>query len=285
MISVIIVQYDHPELTRRALESLRLNNRGDIDVIVVDNGSPDPGTRPATEQFKECKTIFNPVNAGFGAANNAGARASRGDILLFLNNDTLVHSEILPQIGEYFASAPACGAAGLRLVNPDGTQQNSSGKTFTVWTIWNTSRRGYVYNTPNTVRRDWVSGAAMAVRRSVFEEVDGFDESYFMYFEDVDLCARIRRAGHEIHYVPSIAVEHLGGGSQPEGMPPALQKEFRSSQLRCYSRYSSTLDNALLRVYLFMRFCPQCLAGNPDRRSVAGHVLSNLFRDPDERRP
>jgi N-acetylglucosaminyl-diphospho-decaprenol L-rhamnosyltransferase len=284
MISVIIVQYNHPDLTTRAVQSLRLYNTGDFEVIVVDNGSPDPETRSATEQLTGCTVIFKPVNAGFGAANNTGAGASRGEYLLFLNNDTLVHGEILPQIENYFASTPSCGVVGLHLFNPDGTQQNSSGQTLSIRTVWNMRSRRYVFRNPDTVRRSWVSGAAMAVRRSVFEEVGGFDESYFMYFEDVDICARIDRAGYEIHSIPSIQVEHLGGGSQPEGMPPALQKEFRSSQVRCYTRYSSALDNALLRAYLFLRFFPQYIAGNPVRRSVASHVLSILVRNPDERR-
>jgi GT2 family glycosyltransferase len=89
------------------------------------------------------------------------------------------------------------------------------------------SRRHNLYKREDTVRRDWVSGAAMVVRRAVFEEVGGFDERYFMYFEDVDLCARIRGAGHEIHYVHAISVEHLRGGSQPGGIPPSVQIEYR----------------------------------------------------------
>ena len=130
----------------------------------------------------------------------------------------------------------------------------------------------------------WLSGSCLLVRRSVFENLGGFDEGYFMYFEDVDLCARIRRAGHEIHFISGISVEHLGGGSQSGGKSLLVEKEFRNSQVLCYSRHSSTLDNVLLRIYLFIRFFPQLLPGDRERREVASHVLSILLRPAHERR-
>jgi hypothetical protein len=284
MISTVIVQYNHPELTRRAIESLRQHHRNEPEIVVVDNGSSLPDARPATEHLSGCSLIFNPDNEGFGAANNSGAHESRGDLLLFLNNDTLVHTEILSRIESYFAENPSCGAAGLQLLNTDGTLQYSTGKFPTIWAEWHMSRRHNLYDNPDNVRRDWVSGAALAVRRTVFEDVGGFDERYFMYFEDVDLCARIRRAGHEIHYLTRIRVEHLGGGSQPGGIPPSVQVEYRRSQLLYYSRHASVIDNVLLRVYLFAKFLPRRVLGNRDQRAVAANVLSTLFRSPDERR-
>ncbi|HEX7572243.1 MAG TPA: glycosyltransferase family 2 protein [Bacteroidota bacterium] len=284
MISIVIVQYNHPDLTKRAVETLRMHHRGELEIIVVDNGSREAGVRAATEQFTGCTVIFNPANAGFGAANNRGARASHGELVLFLNNDTLVRTEILPQIESYFAGSPSCGAAGLQLLNADGTVQYSTGKFPTVWSEWRMSRRHNLYKREDTVRRDWVSGAALVVRRTVFEEVRGFDDRYFMYFEDVDLCARIRGAGHEIHYIPAIGVEHLRGGSQPDGIPPSVQMEYRRSQLLYYSRHASMINNLLLRAYLFARFFPHRLLGNRDQRTVAQAVLSTLFRPRDERR-
>ncbi len=284
MISVVIVQYNHPDLTKRAVETLRLHHRGECEIIVVDNGSPAAGVRAATEQITGCTVIFSPANAGFGAANNRGARASHGELLLFLNNDTLVRTEILPQIESHFAGSPSCGAAGLQLINADGTVQYSTGKFPTVWSEWRMSRRHNLYRREDTVRRDWVSGAAMVVRRTVFEEVGGFDERYFMYFEDVDLCARIRAAGHEIHYIPAISVEHLRGGSQPGGIPPSVQIEYRRSQLLYYSRHASMMNNLLVRTYLFARFLPHSVLGNRDQRTVASAVLSTIFESPDERR-
>ena len=284
MISVILVQYNHPDLTKRAIETLRLHNRGELEIIVVDNGSPAAGVRAVTEQMSGCTFIFNSANAGFGAANNRGARASHGDLLMFLNNDTLVRTEILPQIESHFATNPSCGAAGLQLLNTDGTAQYSTGKFPTPWSEWRMSRRHNLYKAEDTVRRDWVSGAAMVVRRTVFEEVGGFDYRYFMYFEDVDLCARIRGTGHEIHYLPGISVEHLRGGSQPGGISPSVQIEYRRSQLLYYSLHASIVDNLLIRAYLVGRFLPPRAMGNRDQRTVASAVLSTIFWPTDERR-
>lgn len=280
MISTIIVQYNHSALTARAVETLLLHQRAGADVVVVDNGSTEPGTRAATEKISGCRFIFNPQNAGFGSANNTGARDSRGDILLFLNNDTLIHAPILPAIESYFEDTPSCGAAGLRLLNSDGTIQNSTGRFPTVWGEWRVSRGRVEYSDPFEVRRDWVSGAALAVRRSVFERVGGFDERYFMYFEDVDICRRISGAGHEIHYIADVAVEHIGGGSQEGGIPPAVLKEYRRSQLLYYSRHASAADNVLLRAYLFAKFLPGRFSADRETREVAAYVQSLLFRSP-----
>jgi GT2 family glycosyltransferase len=276
MISIVMVQHNHPELTARAAESLQQHHGGKADLIVIDNGSSE-GARAAAERLTECRVLYSPVNLGFAAANNLGARYSRGDLLLFLNNDTRVFKEILPSIETYFEENPSCGAAGLELLTTGGTVQISSGKFPTVWTEWRT-RQGYdPYRGTSTACRDWVSGAALAVRRSVFEQVGGFDEEYFMYFEDIDLCARIWRAGYEIHYLRTVPVVHLGGGSQPDGAPPAIRKEYRRSQILYYRRHASAADNVLLRGYLFVKFLPRRLIGNHDERAVASFVLSILF--------
>ena len=284
MISTVIVQFNHPDLTQRAVESLLRHHRGDLDIVVVDNGSSAAGAREATERIPGCRVIFNPANEGFGAGNNKGARAAKGDLLLFLNNDTVVHGEILPQIESYFADTPACGAAGMQLLNADGTVQYSTGRFPTPWTEWRMSRRHNLYRRSEEVRRDWVSGAALAVRRAVFEKVGGFDERYFMYFEDVDLCARISRAGYEIHYMPEVHVEHMGGGSQSGGLSPLVRLEYRRSQLLYYSRHASILDNVFLRAYLLTTYLSRRVLGNRQQRAIASDMLTALFRLPDERR-
>jgi GT2 family glycosyltransferase len=162
--------------------------------------------------------------------------------------------------------------------------QYSTGKYPTILTEWRMKRRKDLYNGDDTHLRDWVSGAALAVRTAVFEEVGGFDERYFMYFEDVDLCARIRDAGHEIHYLPSTRVEHLGGGSQPGGLPPGIQKEYRRSQLLYYRAHASIVNNILLRAYLIARFVPRRFSPDREERSLASGVLSLVFTPRDEHR-
>ncbi|HTO95234.1 MAG TPA: galactosyltransferase-related protein, partial [Bacteroidota bacterium] len=145
-------------------------------------------------------------------------------------------------------------------------------------------REGYLYSSRDPVRRDWVSGAAMAVRREVFERAGGFDETYFMYYEDVDLCARIRRLGHEVHILDAGEIVHLKGGSQPHGMPPALREEFRRSQLRYYTRYAPAADCALLRLYFLLRYLPGLFSAGAEARRTASHIMSMAIRPADARR-
>jgi len=272
MITVIIVQHNHAGLTAAAVASIRETSGGAHELIVVDNGSAESSSARGAG-FEGCTVLQGGGNRGFGAANNLGARSARGDILLFLNNDTIVRAPILPRIEDYMAATPRCAVAGLRLVNPDGSLQNSSGADPRIWSIWQTSRDGYLYSPRDPVRRDWVSGAALAVRRDIFEKAGGFDEGYFMYYEDVDLCARVRGLGYEIHYIDAGNVVHLKGGSQPGGMPAPIETEFRKSQLRYYARYAPAADTLVLRLYLLLRYLP-LLAGRGEGHALAARVIS-----------
>ena len=118
----------------------------------------------------------------------------------------------------------------------------------------------------------------------MFDAAGGFDERFFMYFEDVDLCARIRKAGQEIHYLRQVCVEHIGGGSQPGGLSPAIQREYRRSQLLYYRAHASLADNVLLRGYLAAKFVPRLFRRDAAERALASAVLSYLFGFPDEHR-
>jgi len=274
MISIVIVQHNHAPLTAAAVASIRATHIEPPDVIVVDSASTDGESGVPGGGLEGCTLLRCGENRGFGAANNAGARAARGEILLFLNNDTIVRAPIVPRIAEYMAVNPRCGAVGLRLVNPDGSLQNSSGADPRIWSIWQTSREGYIYASRDAVRRDWVSGAAMAVRRNLFDKAGGFDEAYFMYYEDVDLCARIRRMGYEVHLLDAGEVVHLKGGSQPGGMSGSLETEFRRSQLRYYGHYAPAADALALRLYLLLRYLPRRIAGRGEARALASRIMA-----------
>jgi GT2 family glycosyltransferase len=125
---------------------------------------------------------------------------------------------------------------------------------------------------------DWVSGAALAVRRDVFRKIDGFDERYFMYFEDIDLCRRVVAAGYTIHYLAETEVFHLGGGSQPGGLSPTMQTEYRRSEMLYYSLHASLLQNVMLRLYLGGKFLSYYALGDKDQREAATRILPALYR-------
>jgi GT2 family glycosyltransferase len=274
MVSVILVQYNRHELSREALRTLDEHGGAGHQVTLVDNGSTEPGALAWTDHFPWLRVIPLPANRGFGAANNEGARGAKGGVLLFLNNDTSVSSDILSPTEQYFRAHPECGAAGLALVNPDGTPQYSLGRWPTVLNEWKMKHRMVLYAEREFRSVEWVTGAALAVRREVFEQVGGFDERYFMYFEDADICRRIRNAGWEIHFIPSVTVTHLGGGSQPGGIPPPIQIEYRRSQMLYYSSHASASQRMLLRLFL----CGKAAVLRLKRGDASKNLSQAIFR-------
>lgn len=273
MVTVILVQYNRSDLTRRAIRTLADHGASQHQVILVDSGSTEPGALAWTGEFPWLEVTALGENRGFGAANNEGARGAKGEILLFLNNDTSVSADVLSPTERYFDAAPRCGAAGLALVNPDRTPQYSLGKWPTMLSEWKMKHRMRLYSEEEYASVDWVTAAALAVRRDLFQEIGGFDERYFMYFEDADLCRRIWKAGWEVHFVPSVSVTHLGGGSQPGGMPPGIQVEYRRSQMLYYCTHASTVQRSLLRAFLRGKAALLWLKGGEPSRDLSRHIF------------
>jgi GT2 family glycosyltransferase len=276
MISVVMVQYNLPALTFQAVESIKHHNPGQYEIIIVDNGSSVTNTQ--TRRLPDdVQWVQSTHNTGFGSACNLGASRGSGDILLFLNNDIICTQEIIAPLKRYFDGHQRCGAVGLGLETREGTSQISIGRFPTIVQEWK-SKRGispYALDTAQPV--DWVTGAALAVRTSLFRVFNGFDQQYFMYFEDIDLCRRIWQEGFEVHFVPAIRLVHLGGGSQPDGMPPDVRMEYRKSQLRYYRKHNSMLQCGLLRIYLVMKFGIRLLVGDSRERHVAAGVLREVL--------
>ncbi len=276
MISVILVQHNRGDLTCGCVESLLRVRQTGYEIIVVDNASDDGTGELVRRRFDSVRYIGQSRNIGFGAANNAGAAAARGDLLFFLNNDTLASNDPLTPLEAYMQTHPECGAAGIALRNPDGSPQPSLGKWPSIWTEWLMKNRRRLYEPGEYTRVDWLTGAALCVREEAFRKAGGFDGGYFMYFEDVDLCRRLARLGSARHYVPSIEIVHLGGASQPAGIRPEMRKEYRRSQLRYYRRHATRLQLRLLRTYLRVKAASGALSGSSEARSEARGILQAL---------
>ncbi len=257
--SVIVLQYNHADLTRQCLTSLLAHTDRRHQVILVDNCSTETAARDLGREFPDVTTVASPENGGFSQGNNAGARRATGDILLFLNNDTLIESEFLEPLLKRFEENSATGIVGPRLLNRDGSFQLSAGQLPSVpqefrdkliatsldagskRVLRRIERR---YRTAKQV--GWVTGAALAIRKRVFDAVGGFDESFFMFFEDKDLCARVRAAGYEVWYDPGSAIKHLRGASSN----PRTAMIYRKSQGLYYAKHRSPLERLLLNLYL-----------------------------------
>jgi hypothetical protein len=264
MISVVLVQHNNGRMTLDAITSLRRHHADGFEVLVVDNASTDGSASLLRQEGERLRLVESP-NRGFGAANNLAAADAKGDILLFLNNDTLCTGEYLSGVEKEFFAAPGMGVLGPRLNNRDGTLQLSAGRLPTFWgeigekLIYAAERRRarQVLTAAERFfshRRQvgWVTGAALFIRRELFRRLGGFDQRMFMYFEDKDLCARAGTLGAQIIFDPRFAMIHLKGGSSPGGMTPPLKNEYRKSQLRYYSVHRPVYEQALLKAYLRM---------------------------------
>lgn len=223
-VSAVVVNYRSAALTVACVASLRADGVG--EVVVVDSASGDDcGPRLAAA---EPGALFVPLaaNRGYGAAANAGVARTAGWAVLVCNPDLVVEPGAVGALAADLASDEKLGAVGPRIDRPDGTRYPSArsfpslvdaaGHGFVgLLSARNRWSRRYLRadaDAPGTV--DWVSGAFVAVRRSAWDAVGGFDESFFMFMEDVDLCWRLHRAGWGVAYQPASRVVHLEGASR-----------------------------------------------------------------------
>ncbi|UCC63064.1 MAG: glycosyltransferase family 2 protein [Anaerolineae bacterium] len=207
--SVIVVNHNGRAHLEACLRSLLQDGR-DYEIVLVDNASTDGSVAYVARAFPQVRLIRNETNQGFGRGNNAGARWARGEYLAFLNPDTIVEPEWLEALVRALEADPQAGLATAKiLLLADGERINTCGNE--VHCTGLTLCRGLGMGRDAFAARSEVgavSGAAFAVRRQVFEALEGFDEPFFMYLEDTDLSWRARLAGYRCLYVPQSVVYH-----------------------------------------------------------------------------
>jgi N-acetylglucosaminyl-diphospho-decaprenol L-rhamnosyltransferase len=202
--SIVIPTLDAGDLLVRCLEHVRAE-RTDVEVIVVDNASSDGSTDRAAERFPAIRIVRNEINRGYARACNIGAAAAGSPFVLFLNNDALLSREDLDTLLDEARRQDDAAIWQPVTSGPDGSLE-SAGDRFTWWGILQHLER------PPDGSTDVFAtvGAALLVRRDVFERLGGFEDSYFAYYEESDLCWRARMAGWEVRVVPAARVMHLG---------------------------------------------------------------------------
>jgi GT2 family glycosyltransferase len=263
-LSIIIVNYNGRGHLDACLESLTEHPpRTPHEVIVVDNASTDMSQEIAAHHAG-VRLIALPKNVGFSAGNNAGIRASGGELLLLLNNDTVVPPGAIDRLVAALDADPRAAVAGPRLVDGEGNPELSFGpmisplgelrqKIVTAlhargvplvrsWVERTTRRQHYV---------DWVSGACLLVRRAVADDVGLLDERFFLYTEDVDFCASVRARGWKVLFTPAAEIVHLRGRSRSTAAP-ASAAAYRRSHVAFYEKPHPRLV-PLLRLYLRMK--------------------------------
>ena len=230
MISVIIVTYNSEEFIEQCLDSVIANTKGDdFEIIVIDNNSNDRTVEIVYRKYKHIRLIRNSKNIGFAAANNKGISRAKGEFIYFLNPDSIIVNSAISQMQEFLLKTPDAGAVGSRIEYFDGRLQLSCRKFPNFINVFfgrksvfrslfprNPVSRQYMmedidYNIEQNV--DWVMGASMMVRREMILKIGMFDEDYFLFVEDTDLCMRIFKNGLKTYYLPSARIRHYHGGS------------------------------------------------------------------------
>jgi GT2 family glycosyltransferase len=230
------------------------------EVVVVDNASSDGSAEMVRAHYPSAILRAKERNLGFGAAANQAIASCAAEYVLLLNSDTLLQSGALKALSDYLAQHPRAAIVGPRLVEPDGALQASC---YPFPTPLNTFlensttairlgrlirrhipllRNSYLRTWPHTSARvvPWIKGAALVLRRTAFDAVGGFDESYFMYFEDADLCYRLNAAGWQVHFAPVTTVVHVGGASTRQWRT-RMAVQLLASTIQFYQRHASRL--------------------------------------------
>jgi GT2 family glycosyltransferase len=266
-VSIIIVNFNGADHTRTCIASLfRYHSREHLDVIVVDNHSSDGSVEILAKEFPDVRFIRMEENKGFGSANNAGVNLALCERLFFVNNDTIFIEETITALEKALRSDTKNGIVGPKLLNEDRTFQLSYGTFPTIVSEYRMKQsmsaptKHDPYGNEAAPREvDWVTGAAFMMDKAVYEAVGGFDERYFLYFEDIDLNKKVRNTGYTILYIPSVQLIHLGGRSYGS-MNPAIAYEYRRSQLHYYDSHNSTMQSILIRGYIALKYLPKLFA-------------------------
>jgi GT2 family glycosyltransferase len=271
-LSIITVTWNSEEFIRNCLDSISLS-LGNLasEVIVVDNGSSDQTAKIVEELYPQVNLIQNKKNLGYAKANNQGIEEATGEYILLLNPDTQVLEDALSLMCEFMEQNPKVGALGPKLLNPDKSVQPSRREfpTFStlIWEFSGLSRlfpksrvfgkwkMGY-FDFDETREVDQPMGSCLMLRRETLEDVGIFDENFGMFFNDVDLCFRIKKKGWKIYFYPEAKVIHHKGASTSK----VKARMIWLSHLAFYKFFKKHKTGLANRVLLFLFLIPLILS-------------------------
>lgn len=266
-LSVIIVCHKGWTRLIKCLDSLSaIKNQGfSFEVIVVDNNSGDDEITKISESYPAFRFILNTINGGFGYGCNTGSRSASGKCLLFLNPDTVVTGEALAGLLGVREQNPDFTILSCRQVNEKGRDTNAAGEFPAFRTLTGIMRslggkKNRAESTNDIIFPDWVSGSFIMISKEDFNRIGGFCEDYWMYFEDVDLCSRIRNSGGRIAYHRKITIEHNHGGSSRVNLKTTslTKTEVLISRHVYFNRHTSGLERALIESFMVVNNLVTC---------------------------
>lgn len=264
MVSIIIVNYKQKDLLLKCVESIHGKIKSyPFEVIIVNNSQEDDLSNIANEFIVR---ILKNENRGYSQANNLGSKHAKGKYLFFLNPDTIMQNDFLGDAIKVLHDQEI-GAMGFRLFNADSTFQVSFGYEISILNeiknkklenlTWGKNcdeltRIEKIFSEIKNI--DWVSGAAILIKKDIFDLVGGFDERYFLYMEDLDICKRISNKGFKIFFYPFSKIIHLKGENTKNDFKESSYYHSKESQLLYYTLHKSFFENLLIRVYLLLKF-------------------------------
>jgi hypothetical protein len=267
MISIVTVNWNAGNLLRECLESVIANNKGEVSqIIVVDNGSTD-GSADDVDGLTGVKVIRTGDNLGFAAACNIGAAAGDSPYILFLNPDTQVNSDSLsvPLAFMERSENAKVGICGIQLIDEHDEVSRTCARFPTLGRLIisalgldklpglrSAGMRMNDWNHENTCRVDQVMGAFFLIRRSLFTSCEGFDERFFVYFEEVDLSLRVKLAGYDSWYLTEARAFHAGGGTSRQVKAHRLFFSLRSRLLYGFKHFPRWQAWLLVAVTMFI---------------------------------
>ncbi len=266
-LSVIMINFNTRRLAAQAAESvLRTVQDASFEIIVVDNS--DQPTEFYSSDDSRIKVLERVENNGFGHACNLGAEKAEGEYLLFLNSDTIVHENALDSSLRYMREHPDIGILGIRTLLADGSFDHGCKRGFPTPSAsfyyflgmdkrHPESRKYGAYRQTflpedKTVETDCVSGAFLMMKKALFTEIGGFDEDYFMYGEDIDLCYRVKQAGHKVVYFAGGSITHLKGASGLHTKSRKVIDCFYDSMKIFYRKHYRGKYNLFLNAAVYM---------------------------------
>lgn len=267
-ISVVIVNYKVKEYIANLLNSLERSAEDlSLEIFVVDNASGDDSIPYLKKRFPDVHYIQNEENVGFGIANNQAIEKARGRYTLIINPDTLVSEDTLQTLVSHMQENEKCGACGCKILNPDGTFAPESRRS--VPTIWSAACKVFGLNSLFPKSKlfgkyylSWLgegeaskvpvlSGSFMFWRTKVLKNLGGFDERFFMYGEDIDLCYRIQKTGYHIDYVPDTSIIHYKGESTKKGDLKYIRL-FNKALYQFFDKQYSSRYSFIFKVLIYL---------------------------------
>ncbi|MBN1633701.1 MAG: glycosyltransferase family 2 protein [Ignavibacteria bacterium] len=264
MISFIIVNFRQGKLLCKCVESLYEKiNSVPFEIIIVNN-SPDEELNELSD--RQNLRIIQSENSGFSKGCNLGAKYAKGEFLMFLNPDTALKNDFFQDLIDK-TGIFGYGAVGLKLYYPNNNFQISFGKfpTFSnerqnkkLEIAFRTKDIKIIEETENNFRDitpvDWVSGTSLFMKKLIFDEIKGFDERFFMYYEDADLCKRLSLKGFKTYFYPYSGIIHYKGENTNPEFKDVIYYYSKHSQLIYYSKHNNKFEIFLLRTYLGIKF-------------------------------